>query len=277
MPLAYRTGCLGSGRRRIALVCAMLLMGAVAVAQPRKTIEPKITPPTGDLTVFAAADMQPVFEVLGPYFERRTGIKLKMVYGASGTLSEQLVHGAPADIFFSADFTFAERIVAAGKADNIDPYPYAKGLLVLWARKDSRFQPLSVDVLSRKDLKTVALANPDHAPYGRAAIAAMTKLGLWTNVQPHIVQAESVGQAAQFALTGNAELALISETIAFSPQYKAAGSSVLFPLSTYLDIRQCAVVLKDAKHRGEAHTLLNYITSDDIQNHLSELGLQRFQ
>lgn len=233
--------------------------------------------PSGELLVYSAADMQPVFEVLGPYFERRTGIKLKMVYGSSGTLSEQIVHGAPADIFFSADFTFAERVVAAGKADNINPYAYAKGILVLWARKDSRFQPLSVDVLARKDLKTVAIANPDHAPYGRAALAALNKMGFLVNVQPHLVQAESVGQAAQFALSGNAELALMSETIAYSPQYKSAGTSVLFPLSTYLEIRQCAVVRKGATHATEAHTLLNYIMSDEIQNHLSELGLQRFQ
>lgn len=240
-------------------------------------MQPKIASSSGELLVYAAADMQPVFEVLGPYFERRTGIKLKMVYGSSGTLSEQVVHGAPADIFFSADFVFAERVVAAGKADNINPYPYAKGLLVLWTRKDSPFQPLSVDVLSRKDLKSVAIANPSNAPYGRAAIAAMSKLGLLVNVTPHLVQAESVGQAAQFALSGNAQLALVSETIAFSPQYRAAGTSVLFPLSTYLEIRQCAVVMKDAAHRGEAHTLLSYITSDEIQNHLADLGLQRIQ
>ena len=257
---------------------------AVGVAQMRdvggpakKRVEPKIAPPTGELLVYSAADMQPVFEVLGPYFERRTGIKLKMVYGSSGTLSEQIVNGAPADIFFSADYTFAERVVAAGKADNISPYAYAKGLLVLWARKDSRFQPLSVDVLGRKDLKSVAIANPDHAPYGRAALAALNKMGYLVNVQPHLVQAESVGQAAQFALSGNAELALMSQTIAYSPQYRNAGTSVLFPLSTYLEIRQCAVVRKDAAHRGEAHTLLNYIMSDEIQNHLADLGLQRFQ
>ncbi len=240
-------------------------------------MEPKISPPTGELLVYSAADMQPVFEVLGPYFERRTGIKLKMVYGASGTLSAQIVNGAPADIFFSADYTFAERIVAVNKADNINPYAYAKGILVLWARKDSPFQPLTVDDLSDKSLKSVAIANPSTAPYGRAALAAMTKLGMIANVTPHLVQAESVGQAAQFALSGNAQMALISETVAFSPQYKNSGTSVLFPLSTYMEIRQCAVVMKDAKHRGEAHTLLNYIMSDEIQNHLSELGLQRFQ
>ncbi len=279
MTLAYRTALFARIRRvavSVGLLVVLVSLAGVAGAQAKK-IEPKLPAGGAELTVFSAADMQPVFEVLGPYFERRTGIKLKMVYGPSGRLAEQIVNGAPADIFFSADFTFAERVVAAGKADNVNPYPYAKGILVLWARKDSRFNPLSVDVLSRKDLKSVAIANPSTAPYGRAALAAMTQLKVVGNVTPHLVEAESVGQAAQFALSGNAELALISETIAYSPAYRAAGNAVLFPLSTYMDIRQCAVVVKGGSHQTEAHTLLNYLTSDEIQNHLADLGLQRFQ
>ena len=137
--------------------------------------------------MFAAADMQPVLEVLGPYFERRTGIKLKTSFGSSAALSEQIVNGAPADIFLSADFTFAERVVAAGKADTTNPAPYAIGVLVLWERKDGPFQPLSLDTLQRKDLQSVAIANPDHAPYGRAAIAAIKKLHYYPNVGPHLL------------------------------------------------------------------------------------------
>ena len=234
-------------------------------------------PAPSELTVFAATDMQPVLEVLGPYFERRTGIKLKTSFGSSAALSEQIVNGAPADIFLSADFTFAERVVAAGKADNTNPAPYARGILVLWERKDGPFQPLSIDTLQRKDIQSIAIANPDHAPYGRAAVAAIKKLNYYPNLAQHLVQSESVGQAAQFALSGNAQLALISQTIAMSGKYKDAGIFVLFPPVTYLEIRQCAVVLKDAKHRHEAHILLNYLTSDEIQQHLPELGLRPIQ
>ena len=283
MSLAYRTP---SRQRSTALIirtlslclaAALLVVSSFAGAQAKTRIQPNMTPSSGELTVFSAADMQPVFEVLGPYFQRRTGIKLKMVYGSSGTLSQQIVNGAPADIFFSADYTFAERLVAAGKADNINPYPYAKGLLVLWTRKDSPFYPISVDDLSRKDLKSVAIANPATAPYGRAAIAAMSKLGLLQSASPHFVQAESVGQAAQFALSGNAQLALISQTIAYSPAYRAAGTSALFPFTPYRKNRHFAVWMKNQPHRDQAHILLNYITSDEIQNHLPDLGLQRFQ
>ena len=221
--------------------------------------------------------MQPVLEVLAPYFERRTGIKLKISFGSSAALSQQIVNGAPADLFLSADYTFAEQLVAAGKSDGKEPVAYARGMLVLWERKDGPFHPLSLDVLQRKDLKSVAIANPDRAPYGRAALAAVKRLKYLPNVAPHFVQAESVGQAAQFALSGNAQLALISKTIAISGKYKQAGTFVLFPAVTYLEIRQCAVVVANAKHRNEAHILLNYLTSDQIQQHLPELGLQPAQ
>ena len=241
-----------------------------------KRIEPKPYKPS-QVTVLAAADMQPVLEVLGPYFERRTGIQLKVSYGSSAALAAQIQNGAPADIFLSADYTFAEQIVAAGKADAKDPTAYAKGILVLWKRNDLDVRPFTLEVLERQDLKTVAIANPDHAPYGRAAMTAITKMNYLTNVRPHLVQAESVAQAAQFALSGNAQFALISQTIAVSPTYKAAGTAILFPFATYQDIRQCAVVMKDGAHREEAHVLLNYLTSDEIQQHLPELGLQRVQ
>lgn len=225
------------------------------------------------INVVAAADMQPVFAEIGPVFERKTHLKLKIVYGSSAALSTQLQHGETADIFFSADYSFAEQVVAAGLTDSGTPTPYAKGVLVLWARKDSRFQPLSLDDLQRKDLKSVAVANADRAPYGRAAIAALKKMNLFANVAPHLVQAESVAQAAQFALSGNAELALTSQTTAVSPRYREVGNFVLFPQSQYQEIHQCAVVMKSAPNRNAAHLLLKFILSDQVQDNLKKLGL----
>ena len=224
--------------------------------------------------VAAAADMEPVMQVIGPIFERKTGLKLKVSFASSAALSQQLQNGSPADIFLSADFYFAEQLVAANLTDSKQPTPYANGLLVLWSRKDSRFKPLSIDVLERKDLKSVALANPDRAPYGRAAVAVLKKTNVWNNVAPHIVQAETVAQAAQFALSGNAELALVSQTLAMSPKYRDVGEFVLFPLSQYPAIRQCAVVMKAGANREGAHRLLSFILSDEVQNNLPKLGLQ---
>jgi molybdate transport system substrate-binding protein len=218
--------------------------------------------------------MEPVFQVIGPIFEQKTGMKLKVSFASSATLAHQIQNGSPADIFFSADFYFAEQVVASNLAETRTPTPYAKGLLVLWAPKGSRFKPLSIDDLSRKDLGPVAVANPDRAPYGRSAVIVLKRMKLWDNVAPHIVQAESVTQAAQFALSGNADLAMMSQTIALSPAYRNKGNFVLFPFSQYPEIVQSAVILKNGANREGAHILLNFVLSTQVQQNLAKLGLQ---
>ncbi len=229
------------------------------------------------VTVAAAADMEPVIQVLGPVFEKKFGAKLRVSFGSSAALEQQIKQGLPVDIFLSADYYFAEQLVADNLTETKSPTPYARGLIGLWARKGSRFKPLTIDVLQRHDLKTVAIANPDRAPYGRAAVAALQKLTVYDNVKPHLVQAESVAQAAQFGLSGNAELALISQTIAMTGRYKAEGDFVLFPLSQYPEIRQCAVILKGAKNTDGAHRFLHFLLSDEVQGNLPKLGLQAAQ
>ncbi|SEC40362.1 molybdate ABC transporter substrate-binding protein [Terriglobus roseus] len=255
-----------SRRSFTAMLAAFLLTAAAPLAihaQDNKVV-----------TVSAAADMEPVLQVVGPIFEQKTGLKLKVSFASSATLAQQIQNGAPADIFFSADFYFAEQVVADGLTETKSPIPYAKGLLVLWTRKGSRFSPLSIDALSRKDLGPVAVANPDRAPYGRSAVIVLKRMKLWDNVAPHIVQAESVAQAGQFALSGNAELAMMSQTIAMSPAYRDKGTFVLFPFSQYPEIIQSAVILKKGANVEGAHKLLNFVLSDQVQQNLSKLGLQ---
>ena len=261
MSLGYRKGKLG-------LLSLLFLVPAFCLPTGAANAQANV------VRVSAASDMEPVLQVIGPIFERKTGLKLKVSFGSSAALSQQLQNGSPADIFLSADFYFAEQLVALNLTETKLPTPYAKGLLVLWSRKDSRFKPLSIDVLSRKDLKSVAIANQDRAPYGRAGLAALKQMDFYPNVAPHLVQAESVAQAAQFALSGNAELALMSESIAMSPKYRNAGHFVLFPFSQYPDIRQCAVIMKAAPNAAGAHKLLEFILSDQVQNNLPKLGLQ---
>ena len=259
---------LGYRKTPLPLLFCLALLALAATFPPTAAAQP------GVIRVAAAADMEPVLQVMGPIFERKSGQKLKVSFGSSATLAQQLQNGSPADLFLSADFYFAEQVVAANLAETRQPVPYATGLLVLWARKDSRFKPLSLEALERKDLKAVAIANQDRAPYGRAAYAALKKMGLYPNVAPHIVEAETVAQAAQFALSGNADLALMSQTVAMSPKYRDAGTFVLFPPSQYPAIRQCAVVMKNASNRDGAHRLLSFLTSNEVQGNLPKLGLQ---
>ncbi len=130
------------------------------------------------LKIAAAADLQPVLPPLIDQFEKQTNKKVDASYASSATLATQILNGGPFSLFLSADLSFPRKVVAAGLADSTEPVPYARGTLVLWARNDSPAQPLTLDSLHSPALRTIAVANPEHAPYGRAAKAALEKLGL---------------------------------------------------------------------------------------------------
>jgi len=229
-----------------------------------------------EVIVAAAADMEPVLTAYAPLFQQQTGIQIKASYAASAALLQQIQNGSPADIFFSADYSFAEQAVASGLAVEKSPVPYAKGLLGIWTRNDSPLpKPLTIDALSHNSLKSVAVANPDRAPYGRAAIAALKHMKLYDSLAPRIVQANSVAQAGQFALSGNAQLAFISQTMAVTLAYKSTGTFTLIPFAQYPPIVQTAVTLKNGKHPQAAQLLLQFILSDKIQNDLESKGLKR--
>jgi molybdate transport system substrate-binding protein len=224
------------------------------------------------LRVAAAADLQPVMPVLVQAYEQATGVKLVVSFGSSSSLATQILDGAPMDIFLGADFTYPERVVAAGLADGT-PVAYAKGKLVLWTRKDSGLLPLSIETLTDPRVKTVAIANELHAPYGFAAAAALRKMKLYDKVSPHFVVGENITQTAQFVESGNAQLGLISLTAAESQHFKEIGTYVLVPTSQYPEIRQCAVVMKKSDRRMDAHAFLDWLLSPAVQDNWSKYGL----
>jgi molybdate transport system substrate-binding protein len=230
-----------------------------------------------EIHVLAAADLQPVLPALADQFQRESGIKVIASYGSSATLTTQILNGAPADLFLAADFSFPEQIVAAHLADAPEPVPYARGVLVLWARKDSPFQPLTQNTLRDAHFMSLAIANPDHAPYGRAAVAALTWMKLYDQLKPRIVQAENIAQTAQFVQSGNAQLGLISLTSATTPEMQQAGSFIRIPAQTYPEIRQCAVVILKSQHKADAHHFLDWLRSPAIQHTLPQHGLDPVQ
>jgi molybdate transport system substrate-binding protein len=226
-----------------------------------------------ELHVAAAADLQPVMPVLAQAYEHATGVKLIVSYGSSATLAEQILNGSPMDIFLGADFVYPEKIVAAGLADGTAPTPYAKGTLVLWARKDSPLQPISMERLIDPRVKTIAIANELHAPYGRAAVSALKYLKLYDAAQPHFVIAENITQTAQFVESGNAQIGLISLTTASTEHFKEIGSYVLVPTMAYPEIHQCAVIMAKSEHKADAHAFLDWLTSPAVQGNLKDMGL----
>ena len=226
-----------------------------------------------ELRVAAAADLQPVMPVLSQAYEHATGIKLLVSFGSSSTLATQILGGAPMDIFLGADFVYPEKVVAAGLADATAPTAYAKGTLVLWARKDSGLLPLSIETLTDPRVKTVAIANELHAPYGRAAAEALRKMKMYDAVSPHFVVGENITQTAQFVESGNAQLGLISLTAASTQHFKEIGTYVLVPTTQYPEIRQYAVVMRNSGRKAAAHAFLDWLLSSPVQGNLASLGL----
>jgi molybdate transport system substrate-binding protein len=226
-----------------------------------------------ELRVAAAADLQPVMPVLSQAYEHATGVKLVVSFGSSSTLATQILSGAPFDIFMGADFTYPEKVVAAGLADGTAPTAYAKGTLVLWTRKDSGLLPLSIESLTDPRVKTVAIANELHAPYGRAAADALRKMKMYDQVSPHFVVGENIAQTAQFVESGNAQLGLISLTTASTPHFQEIGTYVLVPFSQYPEILQYAVVMKSSDRKADAHAFLDWLLTPAIQSSWSKLGL----
>ena len=225
-----------------------------------------------ELHVAAAADLQPIMPQLAAAYEHATGVKVLASFGSSATLAQQLENGEPADVFLSADFLHPEALVAAGLAEEKSPVPYARGVLVLWARNDSPAQPLSLDSLTSPKVQKIAVANDLHAPYGMAATQALKAMHLTDQVAGKLVVAENIMQTAQFAETGNAQVAIISLTIANSPHFRSLGTFVRFP-NVYLRVQQCAVVLKAAKNKAAALDFVRWLTGPAVQTALPGMGL----
>jgi len=230
------------------------------------------------LRIAAAADLEPVLPPILAQFEQATGIHAEATYQASAMLTTQIQNGAPFDLFLSADVGYPKRLIyagladAAGTADSSTPIVYARGTLVLWTRKDSHLTP-SLDLLRSPDLKRLAIANPERAPYGRAAVAALTSLKVYDTLKPRLVTAENISQTAQFVDSGNADAGLISLTSAMTPRLTASGTYFIIPRELYPPIEQGAVIVSKTTQRAQAHKLLDYLLSASIQAQLVKSGL----
>jgi molybdate transport system substrate-binding protein len=226
------------------------------------------------LRLAAAADLQPVLPPILQEFESKTHVHIDASYQSSATLATQIQNRAPFDLFMAADLSFPQRVIDEGLADTDKPIQYARGTLVLWIRKDSPFHQPSLDTLRNPSLRTLAIANAEHAPYGRAAVASLKSLGLYDQFKPKFVVAENIAQTAQFVDSGNAQAGLISLTSALSSRLQANGYYFTMPPDSYPPIVQGAIVLKNSSHRTQAHQFLDFLLSPPIRKELSARGLE---
>lgn len=227
-----------------------------------------------EITVAAAADLTFAMKDLAARFQTQTGNEVRLSFGASGNFYSQISNGAPFDVFFSADSEYPDKLAAARKIDKASVRVYAVGALVLWLPNSSGLdlQKLKMDALLDPSVKKIAIANPEHAPYGRAAMAALEHFQLKALVRDKLVMGENISQAAQFVQSGNAQAGLIAESLALSPTMKGAGKFWSVPADSYPAIVQSAGILTSSKRKEKAQAFLDFVTSSDGAKILAQYG-----
>jgi len=246
--------------RKLGVVSFLLLWGVGARAQT--------------LRVAAAADLHFAMNELGSKFEKNTGTKVAISYGSSGNFRAQIENGAPFDVFFSADAQYPRQLVSAGVADGQSLTVYAVGHLVVWAPADAnlRLGERGFEALKDGRVKKIAIANPEHAPYGRAAVETLQKAGVYEQVKSKLVYGENISQAAQFAQSGSAQAGMIARSLTFSESMKG-GEVWEIPAEFYSPLLQEAVIVQASPNKIAAKAFLEFVKSDEGRKILSKYGL----
>jgi len=229
--------------------------------------------PAQDLRVAAASDLQFAMNELASQYEKTSGKKVDVSYGSSGNFRTQIVNGAPFDLFFSADAQYPNLLVSEGLADRDSLYVYAHGRLVLWAPAGSNLQldKRGLAVLKSNRISRIAIANPDHAPYGRAAVAALQEAGVYNDVKSKLVFGENISQAAQFAESGSAQVGILALSLTFADSMKN-GERWEVPQNLYPPMEQTAVIVHASKNKATASSFLGFVKSSVGREVLAKYG-----
>jgi molybdate transport system substrate-binding protein len=228
-----------------------------------------------EIRVAAAADLKFAMGELSENFEKQTRNKVNVTFGSSGNFFSQMQNEAPFDLFFSADIEYPRKLEAAGLAEPGTLYEYAVGRIVIWMSADAKTDVTKQGwkTLLDASIEKIAIANPEHAPYGRAAVAALQKAGVYESVKDKLVYGENVSQAAQFVQSGNAQAGIVAMSLAVSPAMRD-GKRWEIPAEMHPPIEQGATVLKDAKNKDAALAFLEFVKSADGRTTLMKYGFE---
>jgi len=237
--------------------------------QPQRSLEPS------ELKVAAASDLKFAMNALIPNFQEiHPQIKVTPTFGSSGNFFAQISNDAPFDLFLSADIDFPRRLIEDGKGIKDSEFLYAIGHLVLWVRSNSPLDPAreGIATLAAEGVNKIAIANPAHAPYGRAAVAALKSLGVYDSVEPRLVLGENVSQAAQFVESGAAEAGIFALSLAVAPELRDRGQYWEVPLDSHPRLEQGGVILSNSKERVAAEAFGEFLISDKGREVLKQFG-----
>ena len=252
----------------VQLFCGMLLAGLALTAF--------ILPQTAwseELKIAAASDLNFAFKDLVAEFEKKTGERVKLTLGSSGNFYSQIENGAPFDLYFSADIRYPQKLIEGGHGIADSLYKYAVGRIVLWVPTGSAV-PIDkgLESLTSPSVRKVAIANPKHAPYGRAAVAALEHLKLYDATKDKLVMGENISQAAQFVESGASDAGIIALSLAMAPTMKAAGKYWEVPADAHPPIEQGAVILKRSTNQEKARQFLKFLQGNEGQEIMRRYG-----
>jgi molybdate transport system substrate-binding protein len=224
------------------------------------------------ITIAAAADLRFVMDEMTNEFKKADpGIRIDVIYGSSGNLYQQIVNQAPFNIFFSADISYPEKLDSLNLTGS-KPKLYAIGHLVMWSAKLDISR--GIELLNNNEVKKIAIANPRVAPYGKRAIECLRYYKIDHQVKDKIVEGENVSQAAQFVLTGNAEVGLIALSLALSPEMKTRGKYFLIDEKSYSKLEQGYVIIKKSETNKAVLKFIKFIESDKARKLFGKYGFR---
>ena len=244
------------------LAFAVLCLGALSAAGQAPA-----------LTIAAASDLQAVLPAIAAQFEKDTGQKVTLTFGSSGNFFTQIQNGAPFDVFFSADIEHPRRPRTRRPDRSGSLYEYAIGRIVLWTLNGSGVDlRQGLRAILDPKVRRIAIANPEHAPYGRAAVAALRHEQVYDQVREKLVLGENISQAAQFAQSGNAQVGIVALSLALAPAMKSSGSYAEIPESFHPPIEQAAVVLKRSRQAALAQRFIDTLKQPENVRTLRSFG-----
>jgi len=218
------------------------------------------------VSIAAASDLVYCLDDLNKaYREIHPDTELKVSTGSSGNFFAQIKNGAPFDVFLSADVSYPQALIDAGLADQASLSIYAVGRIVLWTNKDNLNITAGLSALTGSDFKKVAIANPEHAPYGKAAKAALEHCKLWDAVKDKLVLGDNISQTAQFIQTGSADAGVVALSLVLAPNLAKVGHWVEIPADSYPPLKQAAVITNQGTANPAAAGYLTFLRSPEAR------------
>lgn len=255
--------------KQVPIVCGLLVIALIVVSC--QSSKPLGQNEAQSLTIAAASNLTDALAEIGPRFTSKTGIRVVFSFGATADLAKQIENGAPFDLFAAADSEHVEQLERKGLLTTGSNRIYARGRLVMWLPRGSSLKVGRIEDITAKPFERIAIAKPDVAPYGAAAVESLRTLGIWNEIEAKVVYAQNVSQAKQYVATGNAEVAFIPLALVKPGE----GSYLELNEDLHRPIDQALAIIKDSTKQDAARQFVDFLLSEEGQQLLTKMGYSK--